>query len=96
MHKLVHEIWECTEDGMILHTCCFAGPHGEDCRRTIQPNARLLATFEAGRHFEAMMIYNRYLGREEYTTVFEEDYLPYPEEWCHEQKAARGKEETKQ
>ena len=28
-----------------------------------------------------MTIYKRFLGREEYTTLFEQDYLPYPEKW---------------
>jgi hypothetical protein len=94
MPKLIHEIWECAEDDGILHMCCLAGPRGEDCRRT-EPNARLLATFEAGSHFEAMTIYNRYLYREEYKPIPGEDYLPYPEEWYQEQNASRRQEETK-
>src|SRR4029077_9586490 len=48
MRKLVHEIWEFTDDGMTLHACCLAGPRGEDCRRSLGPDARLLTTFEAG------------------------------------------------
>ena len=43
--------------------------------------ARLLTTFEAGSHFEAMTVYNRYLGRETYTTNEAWDYQPYPDEW---------------
>jgi hypothetical protein len=61
----------------------------------LEPDARLLTTFEAASHFEAMTIYHRYLGREGYQKVLEEDSLPYPAEWYHEQNAARGKEETK-
>jgi hypothetical protein len=79
MSKLVHEVWEEVEDGMVLHTFCLSGPRGENCRRTLAPGARLLATFEASSHFEAMTIYNRILGREPYTTDEPWDYQPYPE-----------------
>jgi hypothetical protein len=66
---------------MVLHTCCLVGPMGDGCRRTLSSNARLLTTFEAGSHFEAMTIYNRYLGRETYTSDQAWDHRPYPEEW---------------
>ena len=38
----------------------------------------MLTTFETGNHFEAMTVYNRYLGRETYTTNEAWDYQPYP------------------
>jgi len=83
---LVHEIWEAVgEGGMVLHTCCLAGPRGQECRRTLPRTARLLKTFEAGSHFEALTIYNRFLGRERYTTQQPWDFEPYPEEWVREQ-----------
>jgi hypothetical protein len=86
MRKLVHEVWEeIGEDGMVLHRCCLAGPGGEGCRRTLAAGARLLLTYEAGSHFEAMTIYNRFLGREPYSTDQPWDYEPYPEEWYREQ-----------
>jgi hypothetical protein len=84
--ELIHEVWEVFgEGGMVLHTCCLAGPMGEACRRTLVPNARLLTSFEAGSHFEAMTKYNRILGREPYTTDQPWDYQPYPEGWLQEQ-----------
>ena len=43
--------------------------------------ARLLTTFEAESHFEAMTIYYTYLDRGAYSTDQEWDYEPYPEEW---------------
>jgi hypothetical protein len=58
---------------------------GEDCRSTLAPGARLLQTFEAGSHFEAMTLYNSLLGREVYTTEQPWVYEPYPEEWRHAQ-----------
>jgi hypothetical protein len=86
MAILIHEIWqEVGESGMVLHTCCLAGVMGEGCRSTVAPNARLLTTFEAGSHFEAMTIYNRFLGREAYSTDQSWDYEPYPAEWRERQ-----------
>jgi len=70
---------------MVLHTCCLAGPRGDGCRRTLAPGARLLATFEAGSHFDAMTAYHCYLGREPYTTDQPWDYQAYPAEWLAEQ-----------
>ncbi len=88
MAKLVHEVWQEIDDsGMELHTCCLAGPMGDGCRRTMAPSARLLTTFEAGSHFEAMTMYNRLLGRGAYTTDQVSDYEAYPEEWLHEQRS---------
>lgn len=79
MAALIHEIWEDVEEGGITHTCCLNGPLGDGARNLLGPNARLLTTFEANSHFEAMTIYNHYLGYEPYRTDFEEDYLPYPD-----------------
>jgi hypothetical protein len=84
MATLVHEVWEEIEDGMVLHSCCLAGPMGEKSRQMLAANARLLTTFKAGSHFEAMTIYNQFLGREAYTTDQPWDYTPYPEEWLTE------------
>jgi hypothetical protein len=83
---LVHEVWEEIGDGgAVLHSCCLAGPRGEACRRASAPGARLLTTFVAGSHFEAMTTYNRILGREPYTTDQPWDRQPYPEGWLREQ-----------
>lgn len=89
MALLVHEIWEDVSRGRVLHTCCFAGPLGDGCRQTLEPGARLLTTFEAGSHFEAMTFYNNYLGREKYSTNQPSDYLPYSDDWLAEQQPER-------
>jgi hypothetical protein len=84
---LVHEIWEeITSDGKAFHTCCLAGTMGDGCRRTLGPKARLLMTFEADSHFEAMTIYNRHLKREPYTTDQASDYDAYPDNWLGKQR----------
>ena len=87
MAALVYEIWETTEDGMVLHTCCMAGSLGAACRETHASNSRLLITFVAGCHFDAMTIYNRFLSREPYSSVHDGDYQAYPEEWVDEQRS---------
>jgi hypothetical protein len=84
MAMLVHEVWEEIDNGMVLHSCSYAGPMGEEQRKMLAPTARLLTTFKAGSHFEAMTIYHRYLGREAYTTDQSWDYEPYPQEWLNE------------
>jgi hypothetical protein len=80
MAILTHEIWEETNaEGDALHTCCIAGPMGDDCRRMLGQSARLLTTFQAGSHFEAMIIYHRILGREPYVLSHPMDSAPYPD-----------------
>jgi hypothetical protein len=87
MAVLVHEVWEEVSGGMVLHGCCLADPLGADFRQHLEAGARLLTTFEAGSHFEAMTIYYRYLGRGAYTTHEPWDYQPYPDEWLTEQRS---------
>ena len=86
MSKLLHEVWEEIDGGMVLHTCCMAGPRGEGCRRLLALGCRLLTTFEASSHFEAMTVYHCYLSREAYTTAQAWDHQPYPDEWLAEQR----------
>jgi hypothetical protein len=84
---LLHEIWEhLDEDGQHLPGCCLAGPDGEAFRRLLGPNARLIHTFEAGSHFEAMTIYNRLVGYGAYTSDHPWDMEPYPAEWATRQR----------
>ena len=86
MAILTHEIWEeCDEHGQSLGVC-IAGPRGDSFRSLLEPNARLVRTFEAGSHVEAMSIYYRLYGFGEYKTDYAMDYEPYPEEWAMEQR----------
>lgn len=81
MAKLVHEVW-LTDNGdePDLPMCCLAGPMGNGARALSQP-ATLLFCFEASSHFEAMTIYHRRMFDEDYTSKYEEDREPYPDEW---------------
>ncbi len=91
MAKLTHEVWvHVDENGRELPGCCLAGPMGDGFRKllAVEPGARLVTTFEAGSHFEAMTIYNRLLEREEYTTDEPLAYEPYPEEWLTVQRGS--------
>jgi hypothetical protein len=84
MATLKHEVWV-TGDGH--PACCLAGPQGDEARKVFAEDgpAKLVWTFEAGSHYEAMTKYNRFLGREPYTTDEAADFEPYPEEWLRVQ-----------
>ncbi len=60
--------------------CCLAGRQGDDARALLGPNARLLSTFRAVSHFEAVTTYNQILGREAHTLDQPWDFQPYPAE----------------
>ena len=80
MAILKHEVWQDPDDPG--PTVCLAGPHGDDCRSMLSPGSRLLWTFEAGSHYEAMSIYYGRMGWGEYTTDQEWDKQPYPDQWA--------------
>ena len=87
--KLLLEVWEnLGDEGEALPSLQYAGPRGEESRRLLGPNARLLATIRAGSHFEAMTLYYRLMGWGEYTTDQTWDHDPYPVEWLDEQEKA--------
>jgi hypothetical protein len=81
---LVHETWE-EEDGVV--TVCLAGPDGDGARDQLAKGARLVRTFEAGSHFEAMTLHNAALKREPYSSNEPWDFQPYPAEWFERQQA---------
>lgn len=90
MVELRHEIWvDGGESGAELEGCCLAGPDGDGFRRRLAPSARLLHTFEAGSHFEAMCTYHRLVGREPYSSDLAQDHAPYPAEWLERQNSAK-------
>lgn len=85
MAVLKHEIWICG-DGR--PGCCLAGPAGDEARKLFAEDgpAKLVRTFEAGSHYDAMSKFHKYLGREPYATDHAADFEPYPEEWLQLQK----------
>ena len=77
--KRLHEAWE-DDDGV---TVFCAGPRPDLARRSLSPSAKLLRTFEAGSHLEAMTIHYRLMGWGEYKIEPELEALvkePYAEE----------------
>jgi hypothetical protein len=92
MARLRLEVWLDPEG---LPGCVLAGPRGDRARELLcGPGSRLVHTFEAGSHGEAMQVYNAYLGREPYATAFpDQDAQDYPDEWLLEQQTAQGKRE---
>ncbi|MGF6274262.1 hypothetical protein ABIB38_002641 [Massilia sp. UYP11] len=88
MALLLHEVWEeLDENGQALEGLCLAGPDGDAFRATLGERARLVATFEAASHIEAMTKYYSMYGRGEYATTHSSDYHPYPDAWRVRQKA---------
>jgi hypothetical protein len=86
MVDLVHEVWiDENDEGQSFESCCLAGPDGDAFRKLLSPSARLVHTFTAGCHFEAMTLYHRFLDREPYTTDQPSDHLPYPAAWRERQ-----------
>jgi hypothetical protein len=83
--KLKHELWEDTGEGEYsFYTFCLAGSHGDDARKQLSPDARLIWTVEAETHFEAMTEYYKFMGWGEYKTDREWDKQPYPAEWAED------------
>lgn len=82
MALLVHEVWEePDENGQMLEGLCLAGPDGDAFRAALGESARLIATFEAASHVEAMTKYYSMYGRGKYVAAHPTDYEPYPNEW---------------
>jgi hypothetical protein len=80
---LLHDVWiDIDEDGQEIESCCLSGRQGDGLRKLLSPKARLVHKFLATSHFEAMQIYNSFLGREPYTTNKDWDYKPYPASWA--------------
>jgi hypothetical protein len=69
-----HEIWE---DPGGLTTLCLADERGDYGRQLLQPGSRLIHSFYAGSHYEAMTIYYKFMDWGIYATEFEVDKKPY-------------------
>lgn len=78
-----HELWK-EDEGR--QTFCFAGSMGNSARSLMDSNAQLIWTVEAGSHFEAMTKYYEFMNWGEYKTEFDQDKMPYPQEWLETQK----------
>ena len=69
-----HEVWEDPEG---LTTLCLADKRGDDCRKLLEPDSKLIHTLYASSHYDAMTIYYKFMNWGIYTTEFEVDKLPY-------------------
>lgn len=83
---LLHELWECADDGGLSFTFCLAGPRGDGARRSLSVGTKLVWTVWAKSHFEAMTRYYERQGWGVYTTDQSWDVEPYPAEWVQEQR----------
>ena len=80
MIELLHEIWEQPDDsGNMLPGLCFAGPKGDRFRELLEPGSKLLCTFTATSHFEAMTKYYELVGYGEYVNDESWSHEPYTE-----------------
>ena len=73
-YNVKHEVWIDPEG---LSTLCLSDEKGNDCRKSLEPGSKLIHTFYAVSHFEAMNIYYKFMGWGPYETVFEIDKEPY-------------------
>lgn len=78
MAVLKHEVWRDPEG---LTGVCLAGPMGDDFRAIQEPGTELVGTICASSHVELMSKYYELMGWGSYTTDFECDNQPYPDEW---------------
>lgn len=74
MINYLHEVWADEED---LTTVCLANQTGDKCRSLLEPGSKLIYTFYASNHYEAMTIYYQFMNWGEYKTEFEIDKQPY-------------------
>lgn len=82
MASLLHEVWEEPgENARMLESLFLAGPDGDGARALLGEGARLVTTFEASSHLEAMTKYYALYQRGAYVTDYPPDHNPYPQEW---------------
>ena len=56
---------------------CFGDRRGDGFRKLSEPGAKVIFTFTAESHFDAMTIYYSFMGWGEYQTDYEIDKVPY-------------------
>jgi hypothetical protein len=72
--ELKHEVWIDPEG---LTTFLLSGPEGDVARKLLEPGSRIIKYIYAGSHFDAMTQYYNFMEWGEYTTIYDEDKLPY-------------------
>ncbi|WP_155209164.1 hypothetical protein [Fulvivirga aurantia] len=74
MTAIKHDIWQ-DEDGLTM--LCMAGELGKESRTLLEPNSRIIHSFKANSHFDAMTQYYTYMEWGQYESEFEEDKQPF-------------------
>ncbi len=59
MSSIKHEVWQEEGGETMLY---YARELGEQARRTVKPHAKLIHTFYASSHCQAMTIYYQFIG----------------------------------
>jgi len=91
MTSLLHEVWEEPDgNGRMLESLFLAGPDGDGARALLSKGARLVATFKASSHAEAMTKYHALYQRGDYVTAYPADHEPYPLEWQIRQRKSQS------
>jgi len=71
-----HQVWKDSEG---LTGVCFANSKGDDYRNLLENDSKLIHTFYASSHFEAMTIYYEFMNWGEYQLVYQQDKELYDE-----------------
>ena len=87
MTKIKHDIWNNPEE---LPMLCFSGELGIESRTLLEPNSKIVHSFYAESHFEAMTIYYEYMDWGVYETEFEIDKESYNLEEIKKRNANNG------
>ncbi len=74
MANIKHDIWEDSEGLTML---CFSGDIGKESRTLLEPNSKIIHSFFAVSHFDAMTKYYEFMDYGIYDSVFEEDRSVY-------------------
>lgn len=74
MTEIKHDIWKSEDD---LTSLCFSGELGEEPRSILEPNSKIIHSFYANSHFDAMTKYYEFMDWGVYETEFEIDKEPY-------------------
>ncbi|RKD90183.1 hypothetical protein [Mangrovibacterium diazotrophicum] len=74
MTSIKHDIWQYREG---LTSLCFSGDLGEESRSLLEPDSKIIHSFYADSHFDAMTKYFVFMGWGKYETEFDIDKQPY-------------------
>jgi len=74
MSDILHDIWE-DDDGLTM--LCYANELGAEPRTLLEENSRIIHSFNAHSHFDAMTKYYNYMGWGIYENHIEQDKDAY-------------------